>query len=710
MMAQAEQGASEVEARDVILLVEDAQGFARIVERVLRRTGYAVELVATGREALDWLDTQTPLLLLLDFNLPDMTGREVVAHLRAAERRIPFIIITGNGDERIAVDMMKLGALDYLVKDERFLALLPAVVAQACDRVETQRRLVAAEKKLDENEEYLRKLSRAIEQSPSVLVITDAEGCIEYVNPAFTQVTGYAPEEVLGKSPALLSSNSQQEGFYRELWETIRGGQEWRGEFFNCRKSGESYWERATISPVKDAQGRVTHFLKVAEDVTARKSADEKIHSLTYYDSLTGLPNQILFRDRLDQALARAQRGDEKLAVVVVDLDQFQRINNAFAHGFGDKVLKETARRLSCAMRAEDSVARFWGDSFLLALPQLQGEQDAARVALKILESLTPAFRIDQREIYLTASLGLAMFPHDGTTVEMLLKNAETALARTKEIGPNSFQLYNPSMNRRATENLMLQGDLRRALERNEFLLYYQPQFDTATRRLVGAEALVRWQHPVLGLLAPDRFIGLAEESNLISPLGAWVIREGCRQLRSWLDSGVEDFNLSINLSPRQFHGSDCLAAIDAGAESHGISPAHLTFEITETLIMKNTGEAARILMRMKERGYQLALDDFGTGYSSLSYLQKFPFDLIKIDKSFVMDSDKNPQNAAICRTIIAMAHSLNLKVLAEGVEKEEHDLFLRNNSCDQMQGYLFSPPLTVSAFESQWLGASRLV
>ncbi|MDO3377875.1 putative bifunctional diguanylate cyclase/phosphodiesterase [Geoalkalibacter halelectricus] len=689
---------------DVILLVEDAHGFARIVERVLRRTGYGVELVATGQEALAWLQNHTPLLLLLDFNLPDMTGRDIVAHLHESARRVPFIIITGNGDERVAVEMMKLGALDYLIKDESFLALLPTVVAQACERVETERRLAVAEKKLGENEEYLRRLSRAIEQSPSVLVITDAHGLIEYVNPAFTRVTGFAAEEVLGKSPALLSSNSQQESFYREMWETIRAGQEWRGEFFNCRKNGECYWERATISPVKDAQGRVTHFLKVAEDVTARKSADEKIHSLTYYDSLTGLPNQILFRDRLGQALARAQRSGEKVAVAVVDLDQFQRINNAFAHGFGDKVLKETARRLSTTVRSEDSVARFWGDSFLVSLPQLQGEQDAARVALKILEALTPAFRIDQREIYLTASLGLALFPHDGTSVEILLKNAETALGRSKEMGPNSFQLYSPSMNQRATENLMLQGDLRRALKREEFVLYYQPQFDTRNRRLVGAEALVRWQHPVLGLLGPDRFIGLAEESNLICPLGAWVIREGCRQLRAWLDAGVEDFNLSINLSPRQFHGTDCLADIEAAAWDQGILPERLTFEITESLIMKNTGEVERILARMKERGYQLALDDFGTGYSSLSYLQKFPFDLIKIDKSFVMDCEKNPQNAAICRTIIAMAHSLDLRVLAEGVEKEAHHQFLQHNSCDQMQGYLFSPPVPPETFQGQWL------
>lgn len=687
-----------------ILLVEDAQGFARIVERLLHRAGFGVELRESGRQALDWLAVHEPLLMLIDFNLPDMSGRAVVEHLRAAGREVPFIVITGNGDERVAVDMMKLGALDYLVKDESFLALLPAVVAQARDRVETRRRLAATEKKLGESEEHLRKLSRAIEQSPSVVVITDLEGRIEYVNPAFCEATGYASEEVIGRSPGLLRSNTHQEEFYREMWEVIRQGQEWRGEFFNCRKNGEHYWERAVISPVKDGAGRITHFLKVAEDVTARKTADERIHSLTYYDSLTGLPNQILFRDRLGQAMACAQRSGEKVAVAVLDLDQFQRINNAFAHGFGDKVLKETARRLSNSLRKEDSVARFWGDSFLLALPHLHGEEDAARVALKLLEALNPVFRIDQREIYLTASLGVALFPHDGTSVDVLLKNAEAALGRSKEMGPNSFQLYNPGMNQRATENLMLQGDLRRALERNEFVLHYQPQFEAATGRMLGAEALVRWQHPVLGLLYPDRFIGLAEETNLICPLGEWVIREGCRQLRRWQEEGSGAMHLCINLSPRQFHASDCLAAIERGVAASGVAPEQLTFEITESLIMKDVEEAGRVLGKMKERGYRLALDDFGTGYSSLSYLQKFPFDLIKIDKSFVMDCDLNPQNASICRTIIAMTRSLGLQVLAEGVEKPEHQRFLRDNGCHQMQGYLFSRPVPPVDFAKKWL------
>lgn len=687
-----------------ILLVEDAVGVARLVERLVVNAGFDVHRVAGGQEALDWLDQQQPVLMLLDFTLPDMTGRDVVEHLQAKGRNVPFIIITGNGDERVAVAMMKLGAIDYVIKDEAFLTLLPTVVTQACERLDMQRRLADAENRLSEREQHLRKLSRAIEQSPSMLMITDIEGHIEYVNPAFCQVTGYAAEEVIGQPSSMLSSNNHQNDFYRELWETIRQGKDWRGEFFNRRKDGDCYWERAAISPVKDGDGQITHFLKVSEDVTARKSADETIYSLTYYDSLTGLPNQILFRDRLGQALAGAQRSGEKVAVAVVDIDQFQRINNAFAHGFGDKVLKECARRLSDNLRREDTVARFWGDSFLLALPHLRGEQDAARIACKILAAFIPPFDVDHREIFLTVSMGLALFPHDGTAVDILLKNAETALGRSKESGPNSFQLYAPNMNVRVSENLMLQGDLRRALERREFVLYYQPQLDTASRQVIGAEALVRWQHPVHGLLTPDSFIGIAEETNLICPLGDWVIEEGCRQLRVWQDAGLKDFKLSINLSPRQFHTAEFLETIERCVVQYALDPACLVFEITETLIMKNTEEAARTLGRMKELGYAIALDDFGTGYSSLSYLQKFSFDVIKIDKSFVMDSEINPQNAAICRTIIAMAQSLGLQVLAEGVEKLEHDLFLRENGCNMMQGYFFSRPIPAAEFSQKWL------
>ena len=689
---------------ETILLVEDATGFARIVQKVMEREGFSVQIAATGQQALTWLENSEPLLMLLDFKLPDMTGQELVAHLQTGGRKIPFIIITGHGDERIAVEMMKLGAIDYLVKDETFLELLQPVVAGARDKLKTRARLEAAEKSLDESQNQLRKLLRAIEQSPSLLVITDTAGRIEYVNPAFCSCTGYHREEVIGRSPSFLASKTHPEDFYRDLWETIGQGQEWRGEFYNYRKNGEPLWERAVISSVKDSSGRITQYLKVAEDITAHKEADERINSLIYYDSLTGLPNQALFRDRLEHALPRAQRSREKLAVAVMNLDTFQRINHAFGHSFGDKVLKETARRLCEVLRKEDTVARFWGDRFLFALPHLGGEEDAVFIAQKILEALTPVFVIDYREIYLTGSLGLALFPNDGITADLLLKNAEAAMGRSKEQGPNRFYFCNPGLNERVKESLMLQGDMRRSLQRQEFLLHYQPQFDTASKRLIGAEALVRWQHPSQGLLFPDRFIAMAEETDLICPLGEWIIDEVCRQLKSWQNRGLCGFKMSVNLSARQFHGADILAVIEDATKTHGLDPQALTFEITETLIMVDSEKTLSILSRMKQAGYHFALDDFGTGYSSLSYLQKFPFDIIKIDKSFVMDCEKNAHNAAICRTIIAMAQSLGMKVVAEGVEKLEHESFLHGCGCDQVQGYYFSRPVPVADFEDKWL------
>lgn len=687
-----------------ILLVEDAQGLARMVQRILGRRGFSVHAAVTGREALAWLENNEPLLLLLDFNLPDMNAREIIETLQSAQRQTPFIVMTGQGDERVAVDMMKLGAIDYLIKDDAFMALLPTVVTQACDRLKTQQRLASAEQKLNESEAQLRILVRAIEQSPSLLMVTDCDGRIEYVNPVFCETTGYSPDEVIGQTPEMLRSGSHEPDFYVGLWQSLHQGKEWRGEFYNRRKNGESYWERAVISAVRDAHDQITHFLKVAEDITAHKTADEKIHHLTYFDALTGLANQVQFRDRLGQLLPRAQRNRENIMVAVLDLDQFERINNAYGHNFGDKVLKGATHRLREILRGEDFIARFWGDRFLLAMPHLQGEQNARQIVHKLQRAFSTPFSIEHREVYVSASIGAALFPHDGTSVDALIKNAEAALGLSKQIGPNRFYFYNPQINVRATDYLKLQADMRKGLERGEFELYYQPLFETSSKRLVGAEALVRWQHPVFGLLAPGRFIDMAEETNLICPLGEWIVGDVCRQLNEWQTIGPIDFKLSVNLSPRQFHGSDILSVITHAVNAYNVQPAQLGFELTESLLMKDTEHAARILGQMKSNGFQLALDDFGTGYSSLSYLQKFPFDILKIDKSFVMDSERNPQNAAICRAVIAMAQSLGLKSLAEGVEKIEHEAFLQECGCELMQGFFLGRPVPVVEFEESWL------
>jgi len=478
--------ASPEDYSETILLVEDASGIAKVVQKVLNRRGFSVHITSSGKEALDWLTNREPLFMLLDFKLPDMTGFDLVKHLHRSGRDIPFLTITGHGDERTAVQMMKLGAIDYLVKDEAFLELLPAVVAGAYDKLKTKNRLQITEKTLCESQEQLHKLLSAIEQSPSLLVITDAQGRIEYVNPAFCDCTGYRQDEVIGKTPSLLSSKTHPKDFYADLWETIERGKQWHGELYNRRKNGEHFWERAVISSVKDASGRITQYLKVAEDITAHKAANERIKSLLYYDSLTGLPNQALFLDRLETQLPKAQRSQEKIAVAVMNLDYFKRINHAFGHSFGDKILKEAGRRLTKVLRTEDTVARFWGDRFLFSLPNISGEEEVVSIAQKILEALTPAFSVDFRDIYVTASLGIALFPHDGTKAGLLLKNAEAALSRSKEQGPNRFHFCHPSLNERARESLILQGDMRRSVTQKDFLLHYQPQVDAATKRLIG--------------------------------------------------------------------------------------------------------------------------------------------------------------------------------------------------------------------------------
>lgn len=808
-------------ANDSVLIVEDGDAFARIVARVLERVGLTGHIATSGREALDFLRQRTPLLMLLDYSLPDMTGKAVIENLHARKQNIPFVIMTGNGDERIAVEMMKLGARDYLVKDEAFLTLLPSVIMQVRDRLATERSLEQIRERLHErqeqlrafaralpdqvfiidedgvlveilsaedgarsvslhqqknrqlnevfpdevaalflqktreaiaqraplimeyglpasqgttwfegrtspvflegarasmaawvvrdvterkrSEETLRKLSRAIDQSPSVVVITDHRGHIEYVNPRFCEISGYSAAKMLGKKPSLFRSTVQLPDFYQDLWRTISSGRDWRGEFCNRARDGSLFWERAVISPVKDSTGRISHYLKVAEDITERKQKDETIHSLTYFDPLTGLPNQMLLRDRLTQALAHAQRGGDALGVAIIDLDHFQRINNAFAHSFGDKLLQQVARRLAEVMRQEDTLARFWGDSFVMIFSHLGDAEDAVHVAYKICALFLQPFEVEGREIPLTASLGLALYPGDGKTPETLLKHAEVALRRSKESGPGGVSLYSPQMVQRVSEHLSLHNDMRRAIERGEFALFYQPQLEIFSGRVVGVEALLRWNHPRLGLLEPGRFIDLAEETNLICPLGEWVIDEACAQARSWADKGFPALRMAVNLSPRQFMDAGCLETIAEAVHCHGIEPGWLTLEITESMIMGNTAQAIELLLELKASSCNIAVDDFGTGYSSLSYLQKFPFDILKIDKSFVLNCHESSESAAIIGAIIAMAHRLGLRVLAEGVERVEHLALLRENGCDEVQGFYFSRPLPAPSFE-YWL------
>ncbi len=437
----------------------------------------------------------------------------------------------------------------------------------------------------------------------------------------------------------------------------------------------------------------------IARDITDRKRAEETIRRQAYYDVLTNLPNRTLFKDRLEQAMKHAHRNKQMLGVIVLDLDRFKNINETLGHILGDKLLVAVAERLLGVLNESETIARFGGDEFTLLLPQVISIEEATQHAQKIIELLAAPFKLSNHELHVTTSIGMAFYPDDGENSEILLKNAETAMYRAKEQGRNNYQLYASVMNVSAFKQLLMENSLRRALEKEEFVVYYQPQVDIKTQQIVGAEALVRWQHPDLGLVFPTEFIGLAEETGLIVPIGEWVIRKVCAQNKRWQDAGFEKVCVSVNLSARQFQQRNLVATISRIIQETGLDPQLLGMEITESIAMKNADFTISALNELKKMGVHLSLDDFGTGYSSLSYLKRFPLETLKIDRSFVRDITTDPNDAAIVTAVIALAHSLKLSVVAEGVETEGQLAFLKTHGCNYVQGYIFSHPLSEENF-----------
>ena len=555
----------------------------------------------------------------------------------------------------------------------------------------------------------LRKLSLVVEQSPNLVVITDSKGKIEYVNPTFTQVTGYTPEEAVGQTPRILRSGKVSRLEYKELWKTITSGNDWRGEFCNRKKNGDLYWESKFISPTRNDEGTITHFISVGEDITERRRAEETIHQMAYYDLVTGLPNRTLFNDRLGVAIAHAHRGKEKLTVMFLDLDQFKVINDTLGHGVGDQLLKAVGERLERCLREGDTVARQGGDEFTILLPGARHEEDAFNVARKVLETIKKPFLIGNHELNITTSIGIVLYPDDGGDAESLLRNADAAMYHAKEQGRDNYQHYTKALHVKVSRKLSLEGRLRHALEREEFVLYYQPLVDINTGRIVGAEALIRWRHPEEGLIPPGEFIPAAESTGLIVPISDWVLRTACLQNKAWRSENLPSIRMSINLSAHTFRRQDFTKDFKAVLDETGVSPHSLEVEITESAIMQNVEANIHKLQALNRLGVQIAIDDFGTGYSSLSYLKRFPIQTLKIDRSFVGDATTNPDDAAIVRAIVAMAKTLNLKVIAEGVETEEQLAFIRDLQCEEMQGYLFSRPVPADEFKGMLRQDKRL-
>jgi diguanylate cyclase (GGDEF)-like protein/PAS domain S-box-containing protein len=534
---------------------------------------------------------------------------------------------------------------------------------------------------------------------PAPVFYKDEDGVYLGCNKAFEEFIGLPREKIIGRDVFGIAPRDLASVYREADLKLLRQGGTQSYETSVAYADGsrhEVLFHKAVFHKVN---GRVGGMVGAMVDISERKEAEKTIKYLANFDPLTNLPNQVLFTDRLNLEIVHSQRLSQNFAVMNLDLDHFMKINNTFGHHRGDELLQKVARRLVGSVREGDTISKMGGDSFILLLPNIAQEEHAAKIAGKILEMFAQPFELGDQELFITASIGIAMYPYDGTQAPILLQNAGTALSRAKTKGRNNFQFYAPAMNSRSEELLSLESDLRRALEREELALHFQAQVDAETSCLIGAEALVRWKHPKKGILYPNQFIHLAEETGLIVPIGEWVLREVCCQARSWIEAGLPPLRLAANLSPRQFQEPHLFEMINRLVRETGIDPSCLSLEITENVIMADVDHTIETLFRLKNLGLHLAIDDFGTGHSSLSYLRRFPIDLVKIDRSFISDIPESPDDMAIVSAVIAMAHNLNIRVLAEGVQSEKQKEFLRSHCCDELQGYLVALPLPANDF-----------
>lgn len=546
----------------------------------------------------------------------------------------------------------------------------------------------------------MRKLSMAIEQTADGIMITDAEGIIEYVNPAATEMTGYSKDELIGQTPRILKSDKQSDAFYQRLWKTIRKGEVFTEVVINRHKNGRLYYEEKTITPQKNVQGEIISYISSGKDISERMETQQRLHHLAHHDALTGLPNRVLFNDRLEQAISRARWRDRKIAVLFMDMDRFKMINDTLGHNVGDNILKDIALRLSDCIREGDTVARFGGDEFAFILNDIANEDDIPSIANKIINTLSQPFDNEDRELFVTTSIGISLFPDDGNNGQTLLKKSDAAMYKAKRKGRNIIQYYTQEEEQHAIERLTLESSLRRALERDEYELHYQPQLILSSCKIQSYEALLRWQHPKHGLVAPAHFIPVLEDTGMIIPVGEWVLHNACSQEKANQQAGQTPKKVAVNISIHQFRQKEFVQMVERILKYTGLQAQYLELEVTEGVLIEDIRETAAKLQELHYMGISLSIDDFGTGYSSMNYLRRLPFDLLKIDRSFITDVTTNSDDGAIAAAIITLAHSIGLQVIAEGVETMDQLRFLDKLGCDAIQGFLCSPPLPADAFK----------
>jgi diguanylate cyclase (GGDEF)-like protein/PAS domain S-box-containing protein len=674
--------------KNLVLIVDDEQFFREAYRDALQEAGFETIAVSDGNTAIAIFSALHPDLVLLDLVMPGMDGFATCQHLRTLPGGLytPILMITGMDDPESIHNAFEAGATDFISKP-----VLPGLLAYRIRYMLRASRSIAEIKRA---EDRLILLKEAVDCLPLGITITEVDGRIIYTNPAEALMHGTTPGELIGRpardfGPVHLRNPSPGK------WLSSSGV--WRRESMNIRSNGEEFPVQLLSIAVRNPEGECLGVVTTCEDITQRKEAEEKIHNLAYYDLLTGLPNRGTFLERLHQALALSQRQGHQVGLLFLDLDSFKDVNDTQGHDFGDRLLKAVSDRIVGVKRESDTLARFGGDEFVIVLNSIEGRESAAAATERILSVFATPFELDGQLLYTTASTGIALYPDDAADADDLFRCADTAMYHAKNEARGSYRFFSIEMNQLILRRVALENGLRQGLEKNEFFLHYQPQWDLHTGQMVGVEALVRWHNHEFGILQPAEFIPLVEKTGLILPLGEWILHTACVQARIWNQNGQRRLRVAINISGRQFRQADFLEMTERIIRETGVDPAVLEFEFTESVIMEKADRTIQVLRALKNMGIHLSIDDFGTGYSSLSYLKHFPIDRIKIDRSFISDIKKSPDDAAIVEAIISLCHSLNLKVMAEGVETAEQMHFLTARNCSEMQGFLLARPMAAS-------------
>ncbi|MDT8406840.1 MAG: EAL domain-containing protein [Methylococcales bacterium] len=666
-----------------VLLLEDNRADAVLIQQLLAEqdSAYQVCHCTSLEQAEVALSRQDFQVALLDLSLPDAFGTALFERIDCLAPDMPIIVLTGCDDQALAMRLAEAGAQDYLVKNELTAGLLVRTLHYARERKRVSVKLQLAAAVFDSTLEGI--------------LITDTKRRIISANEAFCQMSGFTLDALLGLTPRLFDSKRHSRAFFRQMWIDINRDGQWRGEIWNRRKNGEVFPCWVNISAVQHpVQAKVTNYVAIFTEITELKLSQEKLDHLAHHDPLTGLPNRLLFKDRMEQALRQALRQKTIIAVMFLDLDRFKLINDTLGHWVGDELLRAVADRLRHCVRDTDTIARLGGDEFAIILANMRHEAGVEKVAQKIIKALAAIFCVGGHEVFVTTSIGITLYPDVNSDRKKLLENADVAMYQAKAQGRNTYQFYTQEMNAAAFHRLRLETQLRTALERGEFRLFYQPQIDLESGEAMGVEALLRWQTPEFGLVSPGEFIPMLEETGLIIPVGEWVINTACEQLHAWLEDGLPSITMAVNLSARQFREPDLLAKIQSALQRYQVPPKLLELELTESMVMDDVEGAVAILQKLKAIGVKVAIDDFGTGVSSLGALKQFPVDTLKISHDFVLNLPEDAVDASIASAVIGLARNMSLGSVAEGVETAQQLDFLRGQECERLQGFLFSRPI----------------